>query len=40
MDYFETCIVPFITNFFDGLATITTKEVLQIYGKVRIIYIL
>lgn len=41
MDYFETCIVPFLTNFFEDLATFpTSKELLQIYGKVRIISIL
>lgn len=35
MDYFETCILPFLKHFFsDQTAVPNTKELLQLYGKV------
>lgn len=36
MDYFETCLMPFLQWFFEEHPTIlpSTKEILQIYGKV------
>lgn len=42
MDYYETCILPFLNRFFDDHAVPlpSEKEFLQIYGKVILYFYL